>query len=38
MHLRQLGFMYSACEPFPKIQERKQSSKETRDLRYTYQN
>ena len=37
MHLRQSGFMYSACRPFTKNKERIQKFKETRDSRYIYQ-
>ena len=37
MHLRQPGFIYSACGPFRKIKERIQKFKETGDLRYIYQ-
>ena len=36
MHLKQPGFLYSACGPFKR--ERTQKSKKTRDLRYIYQN
>ena len=38
MNLRQPGFTYSACRPFPKNQERIQKFKETGHLRYFYQN
>ena len=38
MHLRQLGFTYSACGPFTKIIERIQRSKETEDTSYIYKN
>ena len=38
MHLRQFGFMYSACGPFFKSKERIQKFKETGDSRYIYQN
>ena len=38
MHLRQLGFTYSACGPFTKNKERIQKFKETGDSRYIYQN
>ena len=38
MHLRQLGFTYSACGPFRKTKERIQIFKETGDSRYIYQN
>ena len=38
MHLRQPGFTYSACGPFPKNQERKQKFKETGGSRYICQN
>ena len=34
MHLRQLGFTYSACEPFNKSKERIQKFKETGDTKY----
>ena len=38
MHLRQLGFTYSACGPFTKNKERIQKFKETGDSLYIYQN
>ena len=38
MHLRQPGFMYSACGPCAKNKESLQKFKETRDTRYIYQN
>ena len=38
MHLRQLGFTYSACGPFTKNKEKMQNFKETGDSRYNYQN
>ena len=38
MHLRQLGFTYSACRPFTKNRERIQKFKETGDSQYIYQN
>ena len=38
MHLRQLGFTYSARVSFIKDKERIQKFKETRDSRYIYQN
>ena len=38
MHLRQLGFTYSACRPFTKNKERTQKFKETGDSKYIYQN
>ena len=38
MHLRRLGFNYSACEPFTKNKEKIQKFKETGDLRYIYEN
>ena len=38
MHLRQLGFTYSACGPFRKNKERIQKFKETGDSRCIYQN
>ena len=34
MHLKQLGFTYSACGKFIKNKERKQKFKETRDSRF----
>ena len=34
MHLRQLGFTYSACKPFNKSKERIQKFKETGDTKY----
>ena len=38
MHLRQLGFTYSACGPFTKNKEGTQKLKKTRDSWYIYQN
>ena len=38
MHLRQLGFTYSACGTFTKNKERIKKFKETEDSRYIYQN
>ena len=38
MHLRQPGFIYSACGPFSKNKERMQKFKETRDSRYICRN
>ena len=38
MHLRQLGFTYSACGPFTKNNERIREFKETGDSWYIYQN
>ena len=38
MHLKQLGFTYSAYRPFTKNKERIQKFKETGDSRYIYQN
>ena len=38
MHLRQLGFTYSACGSFTKNKERMQRFKQTRDSRYIYKN
>ena len=38
MHLKQLGFTYSACGPFTKNKERIQKFKETGDSRYIYKN
>ena len=37
IHLRQPGFMHSACGPFTKSKERIQKFKETGDSRYIYQ-
>ena len=37
IHLKQSGFIYSACEPFTKNKERIQNIKEIGDLQYTYQ-
>ena len=38
MHLRQPQFVYSACGPFTKNQERIQKFKETGDTSYIYKN
>ena len=38
MHLRQLGFTYSACRTFTKNKEQTQNFKEIGDPRYIYQN
>ena len=38
MHLKQLGFTYSACGPFTKNKERIQKFKETGDTNYIYKN
>ena len=38
MHLKQLGFTYSACGPFTKNKERIQKFKERGDTSYTYKN
>ena len=38
MHLRQLGFTYSACGPFKQNKERIQKFKQTGDSRYIYKN
>ena len=38
MHLRQLGFTYTACSPFIKNKERIKKFKQTGDSRYIYQN
>ena len=38
MHLKQPGFIYSACGPFTKTKERVQKFKETGDTKYTYKN
>ena len=38
MHLKQPGFIYSACGPFTKNKERIQKFKETGDTSYIYKN
>ena len=38
MHLKQLGFTYSACGPFTKNKERIQKFKETGNTSYIYKN
>ena len=38
MHLRQPGFMYSACGPFTKNKECKNLKKQEGDSHYIYQN
>ena len=38
MHLRQPGFIYSACGPFTKNKERIKKFKQTKDARYIYKN
>ena len=38
MDLKELGFTYSACEPFTKNKERIQKFKETGDTNYIYKN
>ena len=38
MHLKQLGFTYSACGPFTKNKERIQKFKKTRGMSYIYIN
>ena len=38
IHLKQLGFSYSACGSFTKNKERIQKFKETGDSRYVYPN
>ena len=38
MHLKQVGFTYSACEPFTKNKERIQKYNETGDTNYIYKN
>ena len=38
MHLKELGFNYSACGPFTKNKERIQKFKETGDTSYIYKN
>ena len=37
MHLRQPGFVYSACRPFTKNKKRIQNFKEIGDSRFIYQ-
>ena len=34
LHLKQPGFIYSACRPFPKNKERRNKFKETGDTKY----
>ena len=38
VQLRQPGFTHNACQPFTKNKERVLKNKETKDLRYIYQN
>ena len=38
MHLKQPGFIYSACRPFTKNKERIRKFKETGDSRYIHKN
>ena len=38
MHLKQLGFTYSACRPFTKNKERIKKFKETGNTSYIYKN
>ena len=38
IHLKQLGFTYSACGPFTKNKRKNKKIKETGDTRYFYQN
>ena len=38
MHLKQIGFTYSACGPFTKNKGRMQKFKETGDTKYIYKN
>ena len=38
IHLKQPGFIYSACIPFTKNKERIQKFKETGDTKYIYRN
>ena len=38
MHLKQPGFIHSACGPFTKTKERVQKFKETGDTKYAYKN
>ena len=37
-HLRQTGFIYSACRPFTRHKERIQNFKQTGDTNYIYKN
>ena len=37
MHIKQPGFTYSTCKPFPKNKERIQKFKETGDTSYIYE-
>ena len=38
MHLKQPGFIYSACRPFMKNKERIKNFKKTEDTKYIYKN
>ena len=38
MHLKQLGFTYSACGPFTKHKQRIQKFMQTEDTNYIYKN
>ena len=38
LHLKQSGFIYSACEPFTKHCERIQKFRETGNLKHLYRN
>ena len=38
MHLKQLGFTYSACGPFTKNKQRIQKFMQTEDTNYIYKN
>ena len=38
IHLRKVGFTYSACGPFTKNKKKIQKCKETGDSQYNYQN
>ena len=38
LHLKQVGFTYSACGPFTKLRERIQKFRETGNLKHLYRN
>ena len=38
LHLKQLGYTYSACEPFTKHRERIQKFRKTNNLKHLYRN
>ena len=38
LHLKQLGFTYSACGPFTKHRERNKKFRETKNLKHLYRN